>query len=167
MQKKTIFTLFSPVYPGTDKDSQTFGALFKNLFMITLGFLGFVFCMTLLSQAMRGVMDLGGFVASGGPYEIAHPAPGWIWVFPVSILAGLVFLLLYSIFAKKIGGIKLERRYKADAPTGVAGRNSDNTFIKSVLNWEPDTPLEKGMEATYHWIETQYFDRKAGKRTVS
>ena len=46
-------------------------------------------CMTMLFLAMRGVMDLGGFVAVGGPYEIAHPAPGWVWVMPVSILLGL------------------------------------------------------------------------------
>jgi hypothetical protein len=52
-------------------------------------------------------MDLGGFVASGGPYAIAHQAPGWIWIFWVSIIAGLVFLFLYSIFAKRIGGLKL------------------------------------------------------------
>ena len=68
---------------------------------------------------------------------------------------------------EKIGGIKLQRQYDPDAPTGVAGRNSDNTFIKQVLGWEPGTPLEEGMEKTYAWIEKQYKDRKAGKRTVS
>jgi nucleoside-diphosphate-sugar epimerase len=35
-----------------------------------------------------------------------------------------------------------------------------------VLGWEPGTPLEKGLEKTYTWIEQQYKDRKAGKRTV-
>ncbi len=69
--------------------------------------------------------------------------------------------------AEKIGGVKLERDYDLNAPKGVAGRNSDNTFIKKVLGWEPNTPLEKGMEATYKWIEKQYMDRKSGKRTVS
>lgn len=67
---------------------------------------------------------------------------------------------------EKIGGIKLERKYDLDAPRGVAGRNSDNTFIKQVLGWEPGTPLEEGMKKTYAWIEQQYKDRKAGKRTV-
>lgn len=66
-----------------------------------------------------------------------------------------------------IAGIKLEREYDLDAPTGVAGRNSDNTMIKSILGWEPDTPLREGMEKTYAWIAQQYADRKAGKRTVS
>ena len=68
---------------------------------------------------------------------------------------------------EKIGGITLKRHYDPDAPKGVAGRNSDNTFIKQVLNWEPATPLEEGMEKTYYWISQQYADRKAGKRTVS
>jgi GDP-D-mannose 3',5'-epimerase len=68
---------------------------------------------------------------------------------------------------ERIAGSKLNRRYKADAPRGVAGRNSDNTFIKEVLAWEPETPLEEGMKRTYHWIAGQYADRKAGKRTVS
>ena len=42
---------------------------------------------------------------------------------------------------EEIGGVRLERTYDLDAPKGVAGRNSDNTFIRQVLNWEPDTPL--------------------------
>ena len=69
--------------------------------------------------------------------------------------------------AEDIGGVKLERTYDPDAPTGVAGRNSDNTMIKRILNWEPDTPLRDGLAKTYAWIEQQYLDRKAGKRTVS
>ena len=107
MLKPQRIVFFSPLYDGTKKENQTFPTLFKNLFMIAIGFIGFVFCMTLLYHAMRGVMDLGGFVASGGPYHIAHQAPGWVWVFPVSILAGIIFLFFYSLFAKKIGGLKL------------------------------------------------------------
>jgi len=60
----------------------------------------------------------------------------------------------------------LKRSYKLDAPLGVAGRNSDNTFIKQVLKWEPDTTLDKGLAATYKWIGTQYQARKAGKRVA-
>jgi dTDP-D-glucose 4,6-dehydratase len=48
----------------------------------------------------------------------------------------------------------------------VAGRNSDNTFIKKMLKWEPNTPLDTGLRATYKWIKTQYMARKAGKRVV-
>ncbi|MBS1875868.1 MAG: NAD-dependent epimerase/dehydratase family protein [Acidobacteria bacterium] len=67
---------------------------------------------------------------------------------------------------EEIGGVKLERSHNLDAPKGVAGRNSDNTFIKQVLGWEPSTPLRDGMAKTYAWIEQQYADRKAGKRVV-
>jgi GDP-D-mannose 3',5'-epimerase len=68
--------------------------------------------------------------------------------------------------AEQIGGIKLERKYDLDAPRGVAGRNSDNTFIKQVLNWEPTIPFHEGLAKTYAWIEQQYADRKSGKQTV-
>jgi nucleoside-diphosphate-sugar epimerase len=65
---------------------------------------------------------------------------------------------------EKIGGVKLNRHYDPSAPKGVAGRNSDNTFIKKVLKWEPSTTLNKGLAETYQWIEEQYHARKAGKR---
>ena len=68
--------------------------------------------------------------------------------------------------AEGIGGVKLERKYDLSAPRGVAGRNSDNTFIQQVLGWEPSTPFREGLAKTYAWIEQQYIDRKAGKRVV-
>ena len=70
-------------------------------------------------------------------------------------------------YAEEIGGVKLERTHDMNAPQGVAGRNSDNTFIESVLGWEPNLPFKEGLKRTYDWIEQQYNDRKAGKRTVS
>ncbi len=69
--------------------------------------------------------------------------------------------------AEEICGIKLNRQYDLSAPKGVGGRNSDNTFIKQVLGWEPSTPLKDGLRKTYAWIEQQYMARKAGQRTVS
>jgi nucleoside-diphosphate-sugar epimerase len=69
-------------------------------------------------------------------------------------------------YVEEIGGTKLNRKYDPNAPKGVAGRNSDNTFIKSILNWEPSTKLRDGLRPTFKWIEQQYLDRKAGKRTV-
>lgn len=67
---------------------------------------------------------------------------------------------------EEIAGVKLHRKYILEAPRGVAGRNSDNTFIKQVLGWEPNTPLKEGLAKTYAWIEGQYYDLKAGKRVV-
>lgn len=54
---------------------------------------------------------------------------------------------------EKIAGIKLKRRYNLNAPQGVRGRNSDNTLIKKLLNWEPEISLEEGMKKNYDWIE--------------
>lgn len=56
---------------------------------------------------------------------------------------------------EEIAGVKLERRYKLDAPKGVNGRNSDNTKIKKELGWEPSIRLKDGMAKTYEWIESQ------------
>ena len=67
---------------------------------------------------------------------------------------------------ERIAGVKLKRRYDLTAPRGVAGRNSDNTFIQKVLKWEPNTPLDTGLRATYKWIEGQYKARKKGRRVV-
>ena len=67
---------------------------------------------------------------------------------------------------EEIAGVKLRRIYDPDAPRGVAGRNSDNTLIQRVLHWEPSTPFRVGLAKTYAWIQQQYQDRKAGKRTV-
>ncbi len=64
-----------------------------------------------------------------------------------------------------IAGVKLERKYDLSAPKGVAGRNSDNTLIQQVLDWEPDTRLIDGMVKTYEWIRQQYQYRKAGEPT--
>ncbi len=68
--------------------------------------------------------------------------------------------------AEEIGGVKLKRAYDLNAPRGVAGRNSDNTFIMEILGWEPKTPFREGLAKTYVWIKSQYHDRKEGKRVV-
>lgn len=67
---------------------------------------------------------------------------------------------------EKIAGVKLKREYDLTAPLGVAGRNSDNTFIKQTLRWEPNTPLDQGLAVTYRWIRQQYHARKEGRRVV-
>ncbi|MDB5319430.1 MAG: GDP-mannose 3,5-epimerase [Phycisphaerales bacterium] len=54
-----------------------------------------------------------------------------------------------------IAGVKLNRNYNLSAPKGVNGRNSDNTRIKELMGWEPDTRLAVGLEKTYRWIYDQ------------
>lgn len=68
---------------------------------------------------------------------------------------------------ERIAGVKLQRSYKLDAPRGVAGRNSDNTFIQQVLRWEPKTSLDAGLRETYIWIQEQLEKRKQGLRVVA
>jgi len=65
-----------------------------------------------------------------------------------------------------IGGVRLERSHDLGAPRGVAGRNSDNTFIRETLGWEPSIPLKDGLARTFAWIDQQIKDRKAGRHTV-
>jgi len=67
---------------------------------------------------------------------------------------------------EKIAGVKLQRKYDPSAPRGVAGRNSDNAFIRQVLNWEPNTSLDAGLRATFEWIQDQYHQRKEGRVVV-
>jgi nucleoside-diphosphate-sugar epimerase len=56
---------------------------------------------------------------------------------------------------EEIAGISLARRYHVFAPTGVRGRNSNNTMIRERLAWEPTTSLRSGLEVTYRWIYDQ------------
>jgi nucleoside-diphosphate-sugar epimerase len=37
-------------------------------------------------------------------------------------------------------------------PTGVRGRNSNNSLIREKLNWDYSLPLYEGIKRTYNWI---------------
>ena len=54
----------------------------------------------------------------------------------------------------EIGGVALSKKH-IDGPQGVRGRNSDNTKLREVLDWEPQISLEDGLAKTYAWIEEQ------------
>jgi nucleoside-diphosphate-sugar epimerase len=54
--------------------------------------------------------------------------------------------------AEDIAGIRLRRHYLPDAPTGVPGRNSDNTRIQQLLKWQPSVKLRDGLERTFRWV---------------
>lgn len=55
--------------------------------------------------------------------------------------------IVANIARKRIG-----KRYDLTKPQGVRGRNSDNTRLREILNWEPTIALEEGLKITYHWI---------------
>ena len=54
-----------------------------------------------------------------------------------------------------IAGKSVKLRYDTSKPQGVRGRNSDNTRLRQVLGWVPTVSLERGLELTYRWIESQ------------
>ncbi|KAK7685777.1 hypothetical protein QCA50_011123 [Cerrena zonata] len=43
----------------------------------------------------------------------------------------------------------------SDKPVGVQARNSNNDFVKRVLNWSPKFSLEQGMHCTGEWIRAE------------
>ena len=51
-------------------------------------------------------------------------------------------------------GITVKKRH-VPGPQGVRGRNSDNSRLRDVLEWEPEISLEEGISRTYAWIEQQ------------
>jgi GDP-D-mannose 3', 5'-epimerase len=55
-----------------------------------------------------------------------------------------------------IAGIRVVKKH-VPGPQGVRGRNSDNTRLRKVLNWEPGISLEEGLARTYSWIEDQVY----------
>jgi len=86
------------------------------------------------------------------------------WVEPINLgSAELVSINQLVDIVEAIAEIKLERRYNLDAPKGVNGRNSDNTLIKKVFGWEPDTRLRDGMEKTYRWIYDEIKADRSGR----
>jgi hypothetical protein len=69
-----------------------------------VGVAGVAFSLTLLFRSMRSVQSIGGFCASGGPYQIAHQCPKGIGgLLPLSIFGGLAFLFLFAVSAGETG----------------------------------------------------------------
>jgi len=54
----------------------------------------------------------------------------------------------------RIAGVDVRLKHVA-GPQGVRGRNSDNSLLREVLNWEPRVSLEEGLANTYRWIEAR------------
>jgi len=69
-----------------------------------VGIAGVAFSFTLLSRSMRSVERIGGFCASGGPYQIAHTCPkGVTGLLPLSIFGGLIFLAIFAVCTSSRG----------------------------------------------------------------
>jgi nucleoside-diphosphate-sugar epimerase len=52
-------------------------------------------------------------------------------------------------------GKSIKKQYDTSKPQGVRGRNSDNSRLRRVLGWVPQTSLERGIDITYRWIREQ------------
>lgn len=60
-----------------------------------------------------------------------------------------------SISVKNLEGEEFVKKYGFKCPTGVRGRNSDNTLYREKMNWEPSRPLRDGLEKTFNWIKKE------------
>lgn len=54
-----------------------------------------------------------------------------------------------------VAGKAANVKHLLDKPQGVRGRNSDNSKLREVLGWEPQTLLSTGLVPTYDWIAKQ------------
>jgi nucleoside-diphosphate-sugar epimerase len=93
-----------------------------------------------IEDCLEGIMKLD---------ATAHPEPVNLGSSELVSINQLVDIV------EEIAGVRLTRAYKLDAPRGVAGRNSDNSLIRSLLDWEPTISLKEGMTKTYQWIYCQ------------
>ena len=60
-----------------------------------------------------------------------------------------------KIKIKNIDGNEFLEKYGHVCPTGVNGRNSDNTLYFKNVGWKVSKPLITGMEKTYQWVASQ------------
>ncbi|MBM3940849.1 MAG: NAD-dependent epimerase/dehydratase family protein [SAR202 cluster bacterium] len=61
-------------------------------------------------------------------------------------------------------GKRIHKRHDLTKPQGVRGRNSDNSLLRELLDWEPRTTLREGLAKTYPWIWRQMDRRGAAQQ---
>ena len=77
------------------------------------------------------------------------------WEGPVNIGSDeMVSINQLVDYVADIAGKKIEKNH-IPGPTGVRGRNSDNSLIRERLGWAPSQSLREGLEKTYECIEWQ------------
>lgn len=59
---------------------------------------------------------------------------------------------MYTSDIKNLEGEEFKQKYGFKCPTGVRGRNSDNTLYRQKIGWVPSQPLKVGIEKTFNWI---------------
>ena len=82
---------------------------------------------------------------------MAHPT----FIGPVNIGSEeLVTINELVEITSRIAGKVIEKKH-IPGPTGVRGRNSENTLIRQMLDWDYQQDLEQGIDKTYKWIQDQ------------
>ncbi len=92
--------------------------------------------------------DLVGTPINLGPSELAT----------INYLVGRV---------ETIAGVKAKCEHDANAPRGVAGPNSDNSCLKQVLKWEPNTLPDVGQQTAYTWTKEEHHAWETGQRVAA
>jgi hypothetical protein len=82
------------------------GVIVRKLVFTAIGVFLVAGGTTLMYQAMRAVMEVGGYCASGGAYEIRQECPDGVWLMFVGVLGGLIGLA-FVIAGTFRGGPKL------------------------------------------------------------
>ena len=57
-----------------------------------------------------------------------------------------------NVKIKNLASEEFKQKYGFKCPTGVRGRNSDNTLYREKMGWEPSQSLKEGIEKTFNWI---------------
>ena len=105
MDREKFRPLFDPFHrPVTLRRGRP---VWVSVLLAWIGIFGLSLSLTFLYVSMRGIMRLGGMVASGGPYAIEHPMPRYGYLVPVSIWVGLICVFIYYIAVKGMGGLNL------------------------------------------------------------
>lgn len=60
-----------------------------------------------------------------------------------------------NITIKNLEGKEFFDKYGFNCPTGVRGRNSENSLFEKEIGWVVSKPLVEGMKSTFKWIDNQ------------
>jgi hypothetical protein len=90
---------------GATAERDTIATPLGYAVLYLVGVAGLAFSITLLWFGMRATLDIGGFCASGGPYEIAVECPdAVVAAMPLSILGGFAAVGLMLWGGARLGG---------------------------------------------------------------
>lgn len=65
-----------------------------------------------------------------------------------------------DIKINNLEGNEFLEKYGFECPTGVRGRNSENSLYKEKIGWVVNKPLINGMKVTYEWIKSQVLNKR-------